>query len=92
MGMGSLTPLSISRNPSPVGQVRSQSHNRNMSGAGLLDPGSGGVLNGVLPEGAAESAGQAWGAIKGWVGNTASTVSKKAVEVEGQVWKRVNGE
>lgn len=63
-----------------------------MSGAGLPDPGSGGMLNGVLPDGAAEQAGQAWTAVKGWVGSTASSVGKKAVEVEGQVWKRVNGE
>ena len=50
------------------------------------------MLNGYLPEGATESAGQYWSAVKGWVGSTASSVGKKAAEVEGSVWKRVNGE
>lgn len=92
MGMGSLTPLSRSNTSSPLPSMASGHHKRNASGAGLPDPGSGGLLNGYLPEGTTESAGQAWSAVRGWVGSTASSVGKKVVEVENQVWKKVNGE
>lgn len=53
---------------------------------GLASPGKGmGILNGT---GAAGDGEGVWGVVGGWVRG----VGKKVGEVEGEVWRRINGE
>ncbi|OQO00857.1 hypothetical protein B0A48_13544 [Cryoendolithus antarcticus] len=49
--------------------------------------GAGGGGSAGTEGGAGEGVASAWGAVKGWVG----AVGEKAAEVEGEVWRRING-
>ena len=56
--------------------------------SGMTSPGVGtaGSRGGILDNGSDD--GSVWGMVSGW----AKTAGKKMGEVEGEVWKRINGE
>ena len=70
--------------PNPFSSFASASSNmvRPSVGGGGGDSGRSGVL-----DSGTDGAG-VWGVVSGW----AKTVTKKASEVEGEVWKRINGD